>query len=226
MKNGGCGNKVAHFLAPYLRQDRFPTLWYLFQYFLGGTITKRRLVTKYYTEQKKVLEVGCSLGNISSVFTKYPRIEFLGIDVDDLVVSKARKRFKHLPNFDFQKIDLRELSTKHKTFDYILFASVLEHVNDQNVTEFLVSADKILSKDGIIVIVNPMPARMNDNFLVKISANILEQGEYLREINELEKIINDAKIFTIKILETELVPPFIFSYPKSNRCITIVLTRK
>ena len=99
-------------------------------------------------------------------------------------------------------------------------------MNDQNVTEFLVSADKILSKDGIIVIVNPMPARMNDNFLVKISANILEQGEYLREINELEKIINDAKIFAIKILETELVPPFIFSYPKSNRCITIVLTRK
>ena len=30
------------------------------------------------------------------------------------MVSKARKRFKHLPNFDFQKIDLRELSAKHK----------------------------------------------------------------------------------------------------------------
>lgn len=143
-----------------------------------------------------------------------------------LLLKKARKRFKHLSNFDFQKINLKELCNTNNRFDYILFSSILHHVNEKDVIELLASAEKLLSKDGMIVVSEPLPSRISDNFLVRFYANVLEQGKYLREADDLEKIINSTQKFSIKSLETEMIGPFIIGWPKVNRFTIIVLIRK
>jgi hypothetical protein len=55
----------------FLSQSNFPRLWLLFQYLVGGTADKRRLAAMYYKGQKKVLEIGCSVGNVSQIFSKF-----------------------------------------------------------------------------------------------------------------------------------------------------------
>lgn len=43
---------------PILTQNRFPSLWLLMQYTIGGNVCKQALATEYYNGQKRVLEIG------------------------------------------------------------------------------------------------------------------------------------------------------------------------
>ncbi len=45
-----------------------PRAFDLFQFSIGGTVTKRNLVLQYYSNQKRILEAGCSVGNIAAAF--------------------------------------------------------------------------------------------------------------------------------------------------------------
>ncbi len=40
----------------------------LFQFSIGSTAAKRNLVLQYYSNQKHILEAGCSTGNIVAAF--------------------------------------------------------------------------------------------------------------------------------------------------------------
>lgn len=201
-------------IQPYLSQNKFPRFWFLFQFFFGATFDKRRLATKDYSGQKRVLEIGCSVGNISSAFTKYPKIDFTGIDVDDIAITYAKKRFKKFSNFNFKVQDLRKM-TNSNTFDYILFAAMLHHVNDDDARELLMAAEKLLSPNGIIVISEPLPAHNNDSWLIRFYYNVFEQGSWVRESSHIEKIISDTKCLKLLSSYTYKVSPFIFRWPTS-----------
>ncbi len=45
-----------------------PRAFELFQFSIGGTVAKRNLVLQHYSNQKRILEVGCSAGNIAAAF--------------------------------------------------------------------------------------------------------------------------------------------------------------
>ena len=40
----------------------------LFQFSIGGPVAKRNLVLQYYSNQKRILDAGCSMGNIAAAF--------------------------------------------------------------------------------------------------------------------------------------------------------------
>jgi ribosomal protein L11 methylase PrmA len=87
---------------------------YVFGYVVGGTAVKERLAIERYKGQRKVLEIGCSVGIISQVFLKYKNIEFTRIDIDDNALAYARKRFVSFNNFNFRNISLAELAKSGK----------------------------------------------------------------------------------------------------------------
>src|ERR1700733_5549900 len=117
---------------PLLTQSRFPQLWLLMQNTIGGTPCKQALAIEHYQGQKRVLEIGCSVGNISSVFCAFPDVEFTGIDIDPRAIDLAKRRFHNFPNFSFSLVSLKELARQGKEFDYVLFAAMLHHVNDDD----------------------------------------------------------------------------------------------
>lgn len=80
---------------PFLSQTRFPRLWLAMQMAIGGNACKQAFATEHFDSQKKVLEIGCSVGNISEVFTSYPDVTFTGIDVDQQAINLAQHRFGH-----------------------------------------------------------------------------------------------------------------------------------
>lgn len=176
---------------PFLSQNRFPWLWNIFQYTVGGTIDKRRLCLKHYQGEKRILEVGCSLGNISKAFTRFPGISFTGLDIDPVVIALARKHFRHAAGFNFVCQDLRELAETAEYYDYIFFSGVCHHIDRQECHELLSVASKILAKaDGHLVVVDPLLPQSKDPWLVRKYIR-LEQGQYLRSDKQMINLLQD-----------------------------------
>ena len=117
-------------MAPFLPQERFPKLWSLFQTIFGATREKKRLALKYLGDHKNVIEIGCSVGVPGRAFAEVPGLMYLGIDIDPQAIEHAKARFAREKNLSFSTETIRELGDKGRTFDYVLFANILHHVDD------------------------------------------------------------------------------------------------
>ena len=135
------------------------------QNMIGGVTCKRDLATKHYRGQKRVLEIGCSAGNISSAFCQFPDIEFTGIDIDPGAIALAQHRFRKYPNFNFSVISIEELSRQGKEFDFVLFAAMLHHVSDADGLRLLSGAVKCTAWGGQLVICEPEALKASDRMV-------------------------------------------------------------
>ena len=197
---------------PFLTQSRFPRLWLLMQYAIGGTPCKQALALEHYQGQKRVLEIGCSVGNISSVFRGFPDIEFTGIDIDPHAIDLAKRRFCDYPNFTFSLLSLEELSRQGKKFDFVLFAAMLHHVSDDDGLMLLQDAVKCTAGGGRLVIFEPERLKESDSrFLHFFYANF-EQGGFLRFREDLLRLVERAGI-TLHTVEDRKVGPGIVNRP-------------
>lgn len=203
----------------YFTQNRFPRLWILFQYVVGGVSDKRKIVLQHYEGQKRVLEIGCSVGIVSKAFTKFPDIEFTGIDIDDSALSYARKLFKNVKNFRFLNISLADLGKSGEKFDYVVFANVLHHADDATVHALLSDIKTVLAKGSTLIVVEPEKSRPDYNFLFKFFY-LLEQGEYRRHANELVELIEGSGM-EIKTVSHVVMSPNTMPFLKVARCIVI-----
>ena len=147
----------------FFTQSRFPGLWEIFQYYIGGSVDKRKLAISKYEKQRNILGVGCSLGNIAKVFLKKPNLKYTGLDIDPVAIRYAQKDYAHHKNFRFICMDLECLIKQNEEkFDYILFAGVLHHVDLLTFRIFFMSAWSLISNDGTLVVVDPLSPRKND----------------------------------------------------------------
>src|SRR5262249_2046814 len=78
-----------------------------------------------------ILDIGCSIGNITEHFLD--RQYIVGLDWDRLAIEQIRTRFADYPNFsayhaEFPKSDLSFL--RSSVFDTIVCLNVLEHIAD------------------------------------------------------------------------------------------------
>ena len=215
--------RIRELFVAYLNQTRFPTLWKLFQLTIGGTIDKRKLCLLKYSGQKRILEIGCSLGNIAQVFKKY-NIEYTGVDIDSTAINYAKKEFVKCPNFKFICVDLRKYAEQSsEKYDFILFAGVLHHIDDFLSKELIVSSKKLLAENGKIVIVDSLRPDEKDNWFIHLFMQIMEQGKYLRREEKLKELIETLPGLRCVASESHYQGATPFSFPKSCRFAVHVL---
>ena len=199
-----------------LTQSRFPGLWRLFQYWIGGTVDKRSLCLLEYNGQERVLEVGCSLGNIARAFLKLDHVEYTGIDIDPVVIEYARRSFASRKNFTFVCEDLREFSKREAEFGYVLFAGVGHHLDDEMCQSLLASARRMLEPRGRLVVVDPLLPRDEDSwFLHKFMR--LEQGRYLRTGAALRDLLEGVPGLALHGAQEHLIGSSPFHRPTCAR---------
>lgn len=210
---------------PFFTQSRFPTLWKIFQYSIGGTIDKRKLCILKYRGQKQVLEIGCSLGNIAKAFQKQFQIDYTGIDIDPVVIRYAEKDFAPWHNFRFlcQDFDGFVRETNHK-FDYILFAGIFHHIDDQLCKSMLEVSQQIMPDEGIVVVVDLLMPEPQDNWFIHWFIN-LEQGKYVRKESEMYSILSNIPGLQLKEAEVHYVGATPFSLPKCAKFGVYVLSQ-
>lgn len=189
----------------FLNQTNFPRLWLIFQRLVGGTLDKQKLAISHYNGQKKVLEIGCSVGNVSVAFSQFRTIEFTGIDIDENALAYARERLSYLENFRFEKISLSDLARKGEKFDYVLFANILHHVDDTTAISLLNDVQKLLSEDSTVIIMEPEKIRQGYGTIFKVFY-ALEKGQFRRHKHELIELVKSAGLSIMSCSEVLVSP--------------------
>lgn len=199
----------------FLSQTNFPKAWLFGQRMIGGTPDKQRLLRHYYKGHKRVLEIGCSVGNLAEAFLEFPDIDYLGIDIDLSALAYAQSRFANNPNFTFSSQTLQEIKSSGQSFDFIAFAGVLHHVNDEITKNLMEGVREVAAPGATIVFFEPLPFRKGDTLTYRFF-HMIEQGQFIRSWEELERLICAAGLSILEKQESELSPG-LTSYPKIIR---------
>ena len=202
-----------------LSQERFPRLWLAFQKLVGGTKDKRRLATLHYKGQRTVLEIGCSVGIVSEAFTRFAGIQFTGIDIDESALDHARKRLASFPNFRFRNIGLSELARTGETFDYVLFANILHHVDDETAVALLTDVQSLLTPNSTLVVMEPEKIRDDYGHVFKLFYKF-EKGEFRRPKEALIELVKAAGM-DVEACTEFLLAPDSMPFLKVGRTILI-----
>lgn len=187
----------------FLTQERFPRLWLLFQYIFGATRAKRRLALQFLDNHKSVLEIGCSVGLVSEAFADKDELHYLGIDIDEGAIEFAKSRLDHLTNLRFEAVDIQVLSERGQQFEYVLFANILHHTDDELSVKLLKQASKLVSPNGIMVLMEPDMLRPTDGFLIQ-QLYKLERGQFRRSPDGYKNLIKAAGLECLEILSEDV----------------------
>lgn len=98
----------------------------------------------------KVLDVGCGTGTILKRLNDISGIEGFGIDMEEKMIEKARKK---CPQMKIEKSDCCNTSFEDETFDIVIACMAFHHFYDQ--TAFAEEVSRILKKGGKLYIVDP-----------------------------------------------------------------------
>ena len=185
-----------------LSQENLPGLWFIFQNLIGAVKEKREIALSHVGDANTILEVGCSIGLVSSAFKFHQGISFTGIDIDSKAISIAMKKFKKFPHLRFSVQSLKDLSSGGSTFDYVMFGNVLHHVDDETFIEMMNDVLKITTDRSLILIVEPDVLRNDDGFLKRMYYR-LEKGKYRRSGSHLISLARSAGLQIISFKETD-----------------------
>ena len=202
---------------PWLTQRRFPFLWNCFQWAIGGTVDKRRLCLKHYSGQNRVLEVGCSVGNIAVAFLGRPGLRYVGIDIDPGAIALAKKCFAQYSTFSFRCQDLTKLADVSERFDFVLVAGVLHHLSDSQSLSLVHAACKLLDEQGLLVVVEPVVPEPGDSNFLRFYLRTFEQGEHVRDLATLGRLLDSLQGLVPCGQETCLVSATPVGVPKCAR---------
>lgn len=173
---------------PFVTQTKFPRLWLFLQKLLGGTKDKQKLALRAWSGEPRILEIGCSVGNVSEAFLGRGNVRFTGIDTDAAAIAVARTRFSGHATFRFLTTPVAEHGAQGDVYDYILVAGMLHHVDDATALDILRATRNLAGAGCTVVVYEPDALRQEDSRLFKAFYR-LEQGLFLRPHAALRQLL-------------------------------------
>ena len=171
----------------------------------NNSLTK---VFEFIDPESSVLDVGCSTGDLGKALQEQKNCTVTGVDYDKNAVSRAKKVLSEAVCADIEKEPLDKLFSGKK-FDFIIFADVLEHLNDA--LAVINSASKLLAADGSIIISVPNVAHSSVRLaLFEGRFNYTEEGlldkTHLRFFTKesLDQLLYDAGLLPVAVEKTFL----------------------
>jgi SAM-dependent methyltransferase len=128
---------------------------------------------------------------LAPAFSDVPGLQYLGIDIDPQAIEHAKARFSYRANVTFSTQTMRELGEQGQSFDYVLFANILHHVDDATAVALIRDAAKLVGPGGEMVVIEPDILRPDDSLFVR-SVYRLERGQYRRPPAGYERLMHEA----------------------------------
>jgi len=110
-------------------------------------VGKYRQIVKYFEKPGRVIELGCGLGEVLSVF-KEEGWSCTGIELNRFATQYASKEY----GLDIVNESIQSFSTTQK-YDLVMILGVLEHLTDP--MQALVKAKELLADDGLLALEVP-----------------------------------------------------------------------
>src|SRR5258708_19148167 len=122
----------------------------------------KRIIHQWAPKDKtRVLDLGCGLGNMSTLFS--PK-GYLGVDLDPESIEIAKQNY---PKYSFLVDDITKFSSKDR-FDLVTVIGVFHHINDHQMVAGLKVIGKHLKKTGRAIILEAIPPLNKWNIVGKI----------------------------------------------------------
>lgn len=165
----------------------------------------------YIPDKSRVLDIGCSSGNLGAALIKQKQCQVVGLDIDKPDVERAKQRLTaaHVRNVERDAIDDLD------KFDVIIFADVLEHLLDP--VAALNKVKKSLKPGGRIAFSIPNMAHISvrllllKGFFEYTPIGVLDRTHlhYYDEI-EVKHLFAEAK------MSIQEISPIMWTYPRSK----------
>jgi len=98
---------------------------------------------RHFFPTGRILDVGCGLGTIVDFLNSAQKKKYLGLDISEEALKKAKQK-----KVDFQNIDFAKFKSKAK-FNIIIFNEVLYYMDEESTIK---KALNILAKDGKVIV--------------------------------------------------------------------------
>lgn len=115
----------------------------------GMLLTKELLSVEKINSRSHILDVGCGTGQTSAFLYSEFGANILGLDINPLMLKKAKKRFMS-NNLPIHLIhgSVEEIPLKDSTFDFVLSESVLAFVKKEKALEEI---NRVLKSGGRLI---------------------------------------------------------------------------
>lgn len=101
------------------------------------------------TEKLKVIDIGCGLGGTANYIKNSRNYSVCGIDIDDSAIQYAKKKYKDIPFFNCDVLDVKN-KFQHGQFDVVYMLNSFYAFPDQKLALKLLS--QITKPHGLLVI--------------------------------------------------------------------------
>jgi ubiquinone/menaquinone biosynthesis C-methylase UbiE len=115
---------------------------------------------------KKVLEVGCGIGVLSSYLSEKYEWEVTGIDLDPEQIERAQNEHRESKYLKFIEADTTKLSFGSSEFDLVLSVDALHHISNRNKAFDEIS--RVLKPNGFYVLVDIALPRFFGKFSIPV----------------------------------------------------------
>lgn len=133
---------------------------------------------------KSVLDVGCGIGNSTSVLAKkFPEAKIIGIDNSDDMIASARKEN---PNIEFRKLDAeKEIAEIKERYDVVFSNACIQWI--PNHRKLLKDMFSLLNAGGVLAVQIPLQSKHPVHGIMKS----LARSEKWRDKIHTERVYNN-----------------------------------
>jgi len=94
----------------------------------------------------KVIDIGCGSGRDALLFNADPKYDYAGIDLSEEMLEEAKRL---VPDANFQRMNVYNLTFLNENFDGFWAATSLLHIPKPNIDSVLAEIHRIVRPDGI-----------------------------------------------------------------------------
>lgn len=128
---------------------------------------------------KKILDLGCGLGEFAKYFTDNNASQVVGIDISKRVIDYALQNNKS-NNIEYKQLDIKNLSDITQKFDIIFSDMVFNYIEDFD--EMMQNIYNLLNENGILVFSQVHPIS---------TASLSEKSSWIKDEYENLKALID-----------------------------------
>jgi len=183
----------------------WPAVFDAYQSLVGAPECHRRFIHEMVRPLpgERILDVGCGVG--ASLRYLPNSIDYVGIDISEAYIAKAKTNFSHRGTFicaDITTLDVTGLGTFDRAFAF----GVLHHLSDEAAAKLAEVLHHVVKPDGIFVSIDPCRVRAQHVVAKLIIDN--DRGEHIRDPEGFARLLPNLGQIQIEIYNDLLRIPY------------------
>lgn len=165
---------------------------------MSKPVSEKLKIVKYFPKNARhILDVGCADGSITAHFAQlFPWVKFHAVDLNEEFINLAKQKFGQIKNISFERVYLRDLLSRDKRYDAVVFCSVLHEFYTygqgiSSVLKALADAHELLINKGRIFIRDMILHKFTkhaDLASIELVNKIKANHKLTQQIDDFEKL--------------------------------------